>query len=176
MQSWVILAFIGAVLWGIHYPLLEKGLDIVSPLTVMFITSLFMLIVVLVIHRDLLVDLQKISNSGIKNQLFFLGIIVTQFIAIYCVTKAISLGNATYVSLIEISYPVFVIIFGYLLFKVNHFNLPIIIGSIMIFVGSGLIVMNENTNKESSIKNDNVDDVDNLIKNNENIIKKTLHT
>jgi hypothetical protein len=31
----------------------------------------------------------------------------------------------------------------------------------MIFVGSGLIVMNENTNKESSIKNDNVDDIDN---------------
>lgn len=53
------------------------------------------------------------------------------------------MGNATYVSLIEISYPIFVILFGYLFFKVNHFNMPVIIGTLLVMLGIGIIVWND---------------------------------
>lgn len=161
MSSWFILALIGAVLWGLHYPLLEKALEFLSPLTIMFMVSSVMAISIGILHKELYSEIVTLSGESTKNKLFLLGVILTEFAAIYMVTKAISQGNATYVSLIEISYPVFVIIFGYLLFKVNHFNGPIIIGSIMIFAGTALIVLNEpegksedndNSKKEVSLK------------------------
>ena len=43
-------------------------------------------------------------------------------------------------SLIEITYPLFVVIFAYLLFRQLHLTSSVIIGGLMIMTGAGLII------------------------------------
>jgi drug/metabolite transporter (DMT)-like permease len=151
MSAWVVFAFFGAVLWGLHYPLLEKALNDFQPLTIMFITSSVMTIVIICIHKDLFSELKVFYEAGIDKKLIVLGIILTEFLAVYLITRAVSEGNATYVSLIEISYPIFVVIFTYVIFKVNHFTPQVVVGALLIFMGSGVIVMSEGKEAEKEI-------------------------
>jgi drug/metabolite transporter (DMT)-like permease len=71
---------------------------------------------------------------------------LTELFAIYCVMKAIASGNATYVSLIESSHPIFVIFFSYLLFKDNHLSWQVGVGAVMIIGGVALISSNKPEN------------------------------
>ena len=48
--------------------------------------------------------------------------------------------NATMASLIEISYPFFVALFAYLLFRDVHLNRNILFGAVLVFSGVALII------------------------------------
>ena len=50
--------------------------------------------------------------------------------------------NATLASLIEISYPVFVALFAWLLFREIHVNASVVVGGLLVFAGVCLIVWN----------------------------------
>lgn len=117
----------------------------------MFIVSLVMTLVILCIHKDLFYELKVFYEAGIDKKLIVLGIILTEFLAVYLVTRAVSEVNATYVSLIKISYPVFVVLFTYVIFKVNHFTPQVITGALLIFIGSGIIVMSEGKQEEKEL-------------------------
>ena len=55
---------------------------------------------------------------------------------------AISEKNATLASLIEMTYPVFVVLFAYLFYRQMHVTPSVLVGGLMILVGSGLIIYN----------------------------------
>ena len=55
---------------------------------------------------------------------------------------AISGKNATLASLIEMTYPVFVVLFAYLFYRQVHVTPSVMIGGFMILVGAGLIIYN----------------------------------
>jgi drug/metabolite transporter (DMT)-like permease len=55
---------------------------------------------------------------------------------------SIASKNATLASLIEISYPVFVAVFAYLLFREIHVNPSVIIGGLLVFAGVAMIIWN----------------------------------
>jgi drug/metabolite transporter (DMT)-like permease len=55
---------------------------------------------------------------------------------------AISGKNATLASLIEMTYPLFVVIFAYVFYKQMHVTASVFIGGLMVLVGSGLIIYN----------------------------------
>ena len=50
--------------------------------------------------------------------------------------------NATLASLIEITYPVFVAFFAYLIFRQIHLNTSVVVGGLMVIAGAGLIIYN----------------------------------
>ena len=50
--------------------------------------------------------------------------------------------NATLASLIEISYPVFVVLFAYVLFRDVHLNASVLVGGLLVFAGVAIIVLN----------------------------------
>ena len=56
--------------------------------------------------------------------------------------QAISDKNATLASLIEISYPVFVALFAWLLFRQVHLNASVLVGALLVFAGVAVIVLN----------------------------------
>ena len=58
------------------------------------------------------------------------------------VYMAITGKNATLASLIEMTYPVFVVLFAYLFYRQMHVTSSVFIGGLMILVGAGLIVYN----------------------------------
>ncbi len=58
------------------------------------------------------------------------------------VYMAITGKNATLASLIEMTYPVFVVLFDYLFYRQMHVTSSVFIGGLMILVGAGLIIYN----------------------------------
>ncbi len=55
---------------------------------------------------------------------------------------AISAKNATLASLIEMTYPVFVVLFAYLFYRQMHVAASVFVGGLMILLGAGLIIYN----------------------------------
>jgi drug/metabolite transporter (DMT)-like permease len=66
---------------------------------------------------------------------------ISYVIGAFLIYYAISLKNATAVNLIEISYPVFTLIFAYIIMKEVQINVSTLIGGLMIFFGIGLIYL-----------------------------------
>ncbi len=70
-----------------------------------------------------------------------LGLVIIEIIvfsiANYTIWESVKLSkNAGLVSLIEMIYPLFAILFSLILFKINHLTLPNILGGVFIFIGN----------------------------------------
>lgn len=141
-MTWWMWAIVASTVWGVHYNIVAKSLSVASPITVYFIPNIMLMVTLPFWYRTLVEDYNTIVASSWDTKLSVFIVMFTSIIASVAVYKAIHASNATYASLIEISYPVFVAIFAFLIFKENHFNPSIIIGGLMIMVGSGIIVWN----------------------------------
>lgn len=62
-------------------------------------------------------------------------------IGAYFINLAIHAKNASIVNLVEISYPVFTIIFAYFIFKEIQINLATLFGGLLIFSGIAVIYL-----------------------------------
>src|ERR1043166_4979533 len=138
---WVIFAFVSSILWGLAYFINEQIYRKISVVTSIGITTLFTAVVMLLIAckgRFLMEDLGAIRRS---NQL--LGLVVAETIVLMLAEVFIGLSitnkNATLAGLIEISYPVFIILFAYLLFKENQLSISAAAGGSLIFLGIFII-------------------------------------
>jgi drug/metabolite transporter (DMT)-like permease len=132
----IVFAIIASLAWGLQYVLLERLL-IKVPSTVFFAltsTAAF-------VFRWLIVLLQKTSLN--MKQYFrdshtmrLMLIVVTLFVLGNVVMVfAIKGKNATVASLIEISYPLFVVLFGYLIYRNTHLNTGTIIWWLLVLWG-----------------------------------------
>ena len=139
---WYIAAIGAAVLWGVHYPLVDHALRRVSLLSVLLLTALPIVIVSLFAARDIVADLVALRAMRWPEQLAIFAIMLTSLGATVLLYLSISGKNATLASLIEISYPVFVALFAYLLFRQIQFNASVVLGASFVFLGVGIIVWN----------------------------------
>ncbi len=133
---WIIYALGASVLWGLTYVLNEQVYKKISVVTWIAITALAVFIATILMaffSNNLKPDLLSLASS--KRLLFYeIGSIVTLLIAELCIGASIAGKNATVAALVEVSYPLFVALFSYILFR-NHVSWPTIIGGIIIFVG-----------------------------------------
>lgn len=141
---WFLYAFSTAILWGLSYVVIERVLKagISAPMIMFIYTALaapFFLIWLLQSGR-LLPELNLVLGS--KLLWFYSAIFVLAYIAgNLMIFKSVSLKNSTMTSLVEISYPIFTIIFSWLLFREFNLNLFSAIGGVMIFCGVILIYL-----------------------------------
>jgi drug/metabolite transporter (DMT)-like permease len=70
--------------------------------------------------------------------LFSFGVIVLALAELF-IALSITNKSAALAGLIEISYPVFIALFSYLLFKESDLNVPIAIGGLLIFSGVAVV-------------------------------------
>jgi|SRR3989344_3320877 len=135
----VIYAILAAVFWGLVYTIDQKVLEKASPFALLFVNSLFVLIISLPI---LIVDSQSIRaifTSGKQNLgLIFLAVVLSA-LATYLIFASIKILGASVASSFEIAYPFFVILFSALIFK-SGINVQFLIGSVLIFLGSLIII------------------------------------
>ncbi len=138
---WIIYAIGASLLWGMTYVLTEQIYKKISVVTTLGISSLITTIVMLLWAYwggYLKKDLATISGS---NHLMWL--LVAEAVVLIGAELLIGLSivekNATLAGLIEISYPIFIALFAYLLFRENQLNTGTIIGGIIIFIGVGMI-------------------------------------
>ncbi len=139
---WYVTAIGAAVAWGIHYPLIDFAMKRISIYGVLLLSVIPILILTPLFLRELANDVDVFKVLPTKEQWMILAIAVTSTAGAVLIYFSINSKNATLTSLIEITYPVFVIFFAYVLFRQVHVNLSVLIGGLLILSGSIIIIYN----------------------------------
>ena len=139
---WYIPAIAAAVVWGIHYPLIEHALRRVSLTTVVLLTAAPMALIALAFPARLAADWRALSALPAGERGLILAIALTSLAGTVLLYLAVRGRNATLASLIEISYPAFVAIFAWLLFREWQLNAGVLLGAALVFTGTALIILN----------------------------------
>lgn len=133
---WILFALGASIFWGLTYVFNEKVYEKISVFTSLALASLCIFIltaIIAAITGNLKTDLYAIATS--KQLLWYvIGGIIVLLIAELFIGFSITAKNATLAGLIEISYPIFIALFSYLMYK-NQVTIPTIIGGVIIFIG-----------------------------------------
>jgi len=139
---WYVTAIGAALVWGVHYPLVDHALKKLSLVSVLLLTALPILVLTLFFHRTLAADYAVWTTLDTGPRVRVLALALTSLLGSVLLFLSIAGKNATLASLIEISYPVFVALFAWLLFREIHVNASVIIGGLLVFAGVTLIIWN----------------------------------
>ncbi|MDB4575985.1 DMT family transporter [bacterium] len=139
---WYLAAIGAAIIWGIHYPLIDFAMKRLSVYSVLLISVLPVLFLMPVFLRDLARDVDVFRLLPTNEQWLVAAIGLTSTLGAVLLYLSVNSKNATLASLIEITYPVFVVLFAYLFFRQVHVNTSVILGGLMILVGAGLVIYN----------------------------------
>jgi drug/metabolite transporter (DMT)-like permease len=139
-MNWAFFSIAAAILWGLQYAVLEKTLKHISiaPLMVVIQTGMLITYLLICVFTNKLEELTLIIRN---NYLLLLAYIVVGSLACFATFNSIKVsGNAVVASLVEMSYPLFVVVFSWLLFSEIKFNYLTAIGGILIFIGIFLVI------------------------------------
>jgi drug/metabolite transporter (DMT)-like permease len=140
---WLWLSFGAAVLWGLDYAITGQVLKKISFPTLISIELLcgfLVMLVITLVTKSWKADFSTILSS---RSLFILIAIITVSFAVanLLITASIQQKGASIASIIEISYPFFVVIFTGLIFKENDLNAATMIGGVLVFLGVSVIYL-----------------------------------
>lgn len=138
---YLLFPIIAAALYGLNYTLVEKITRSVN-MTTYYVCGVCVWITMIVVHG--LIKKEKITVSELTDN-------PTLLLLIICATTAGSLGwvlttyaakhiSAHYAAMGEISYPLFTLLFTFLLFGARNFDFTSIVGGILIMIGSFILV------------------------------------
>ncbi len=139
---WYVTAIGAALVWGIHYPLVDHALKKISPISVLLLTALPVFLVAPFFYRTLAADYAVWSGMAAGAKAAVLALALTSLTGSLLLFLSIAGKNATLASLIEISYPVFVAGFAFVLFREVQINSSAIVGGLLVFAGVATIVWN----------------------------------
>jgi drug/metabolite transporter (DMT)-like permease len=137
-----LLAILASVLWGLLYVLDEKLLEGISIYRLYFLHSIAGAAVagaILLLQGHSPASLVRFDSTAVS-----LPLVVATMVVVSCACLAIfgsiqALG-ASKAAVLEISYPLFVAVFSWLLYR-EQMQLPVLIGGGFIFVGAAIIVL-----------------------------------
>ena len=139
MESGYLFAIGAAVTWGLLYAIDQKILYTVDPLPLLFVNAVIGLVVMLPSLFFSNGSIKEVINSGKINITLIVFTVLLGTLANYFIFSGIKSLNASAASIIEISYPFFVVLFSYLLFRSTP-NISFFIGGALIFLGSFIII------------------------------------
>jgi drug/metabolite transporter (DMT)-like permease len=139
---WYVPAIAAAVVWGLHYPLIEFALRRVSLTAVVLLTALPMALLALAFPAQLADDWRAFTTLPAGERLLIGAIAFTSLAGTVLLYLAVRGRNATLASLIEISYPAFVAIFAWLLFREWQINAGVLAGAALVLAGTTVIILN----------------------------------
>lgn len=134
---WIVFALAASAFWGLSYVFHEQVYRHLSIYTTIAIHALVLAItfIALALGKGLLredvatiLSSQKVITLLIASVSVFM--LAELFIALSIVSK-----NATLAGLIEISYPIFIALFAYLLFRETELNTGVAMGGAIIMLG-----------------------------------------
>jgi len=138
MNIGFLYAIGAAVTWGIVYTLDQKILIDTSPMTLLFINSVVTALIMLPFIFFEGGSIKALVTSGKSNLgLIFISIILAT-LASFFIFSAIKLVGAAPASIIEIAYPLCVVIFSFIIFRTVP-SLPVMIGGVLIFIGAAIV-------------------------------------
>jgi drug/metabolite transporter (DMT)-like permease len=137
---WFLYAILASILWGISYVINQLLIKKFSAIEILFFESILIVIFVLpwlLFSNRLKILLIKVIE--LNNMLLVLLGTSIYVLAAFFILSSIKSSNASLAAAIESSYPIFTMIFAYLILKEVQFNLPILIG--IGFVIFGLFII-----------------------------------
>lgn len=143
---WWVFSILAAILWGLHFNLVVKvsnvlPKDIYTPLTLFAITSVSFIVLLPFIYHKLAANLLILWQAGNGIKLSVLVLVFTALFAACCLFIAMQLSpNPTVAALLDITYPVFIAVIAWLLYRENHLDWAVLAGGGLIFSGVMLIV------------------------------------
>lgn len=138
---WYLAALGAAAIWGIHYPLIAHALKHVSVPTVLVLSVLPLFVLGPFFYRPVMADLQTMAGLGWGVRAPILAISLTSLTGTVLMYLAIGGKNATLAATIEISYPVFVALFAWLLFREVQINVSVAVGAMLVYSGVAIIIL-----------------------------------
>ena len=138
---WILLALGASVFWGLTYVLYEEAYKSISVATLLALSSFVIFVVTLLMAffgDNLRADITSILSSKRLIILVVSGI-VTLLVAELFISYSIVAKNATLAGLIEISYPIFIALASYFIFKNNQLTWSAGVGGALIFIGIAII-------------------------------------
>ena len=140
---WIVFALFASLFWGLNYVLAERIFSYkISPLTLvgieMFIGGAAFL-AISAFHR-LGSELTAISADRTL-VLLLIAALISTVTGNLLIATSIQSKNATLAGLIEISYPLFIAAFSYLLFGINYISIGVACGGALIFGGVVVIYL-----------------------------------
>ena len=137
---WYLAALGAAVVWGLHYPLVGFALKRISMVSVLVLMTLPVLLILPFVYRTVLQDVGVWRGLEWGERLLILSLALTSLIGAVLLFYSIAGKNATLAALIEITYPLFVALFAWLLFREVHINTSVVLGALLVFAGTALII------------------------------------
>jgi drug/metabolite transporter (DMT)-like permease len=138
---WYVAALGAALMWGLHYPLIGHALKYVSLPTVLVLSLLPVFLLAPFFYRSVAHDFQVLLGLdwGVRGAI--LALTLTGLAGTIFLILAIGGKNATLAALIEISYPAFVALFAWLLFREVHVNVNVVMGVMLVYTGLAVIIL-----------------------------------
>jgi len=143
---WWFYSIVAAVIWGLHFNLVAKIMKVMpsevsAPLTLFLITGSSIYILLPFMHQKIFANLTLLWHADNSIRLSVLVLIFTTIVAANLLYIAMQLSpNPTVASLLEITYPLFVALIAWLLFRENPLDWSVLLGGSMILGGAMLIV------------------------------------
>jgi len=139
---WYIAALGAAITWGIYYPLVDMALKRISLYSVILLSMIPVLLVMPLFMKTVGNDIQTVRALPVSEQWIIASLGLIGLFGEVMVYLAITGKNATLASLIEMTYPVFVVLFAYVFYREMHVTPSVFFGGLMILTGAGLIIYN----------------------------------
>jgi drug/metabolite transporter (DMT)-like permease len=133
------LAFANAVLYGLYYALLQETYGVLSLSTILLTNGILNIVLALAAWAFRFGTISYAPLVSSRALWIFVALVVLS--SIIQSTHYIALKNtsATYMAFAEISYPLFVALFTWILFSRSELTLSIALGGALIMVGSIVI-------------------------------------
>lgn len=140
LNMWLTFAILAAVLWGLNYTIAERLLQSISPVTLLAFEMVVgsIIFIIAAYFTNLKSDTTTLITHRATLVLTIIEII-TVVMANLFIVYSIRYKNATVAGMVELTYPLFTILFTWLLFRENHVNFPVALGSLFIILGVVLI-------------------------------------
>ena len=142
--TWLVFSLIAAVLWGFSYAVSEKvlqsGISASLLSAIVGCVTLPLYFTIAALRHDIRPGLAVFAE---KPGILVMAVLMAVGIAVgnYLILHSIILKNATYATLIEITYPLFTCLFAWLLFRELQVNVYTAVGALLIFSGLGIIFL-----------------------------------
>jgi drug/metabolite transporter (DMT)-like permease len=142
--SWALFALSAAIFWGLAYTM--SGQVVRAGISTPFILG-FVAVLTLPVYVTALIKTGSFRPSldiVLNNKMLLLFLAVQAFSLLmgqYLIYAAISQKSVTYAAILEISYPIFVCLFTWILFKDLQMSWNIALGGLLIFSGSALVFL-----------------------------------
>ena len=138
-MNWLWMAILTSILWGLCYASTEQIVKHINIKTYLAISS-FLCFIGFSIFAYLEPPQENFKENFQKAIPWIVISVFASFLGSFCSTYAIKHGGASLSAVIEISYPVWVVLFASVFSGQNNFSLNLLVGGFMIFLGTVFVI------------------------------------